>query len=115
VLGNWYWDKAMRIIKGVLKEELANSLKMQKDYQRQLAKLPKGALVKKTIKGRAYYYLAFRQDGKVKSVYQGRISDKDIEHYRQAGEYRAKYRKLLSEVKQQIRFLQGTLRGKKSV
>ena len=105
----------MQVIKGVLKEELANSLKMQKDYQRQLDKLPKGALVKKKIKGREYYYLAFREDGKVKFVYKGHVSDKDIEHHRQIKDYRAKYRKLLSEVKQQIRFLQGVLRGKKSV
>lgn len=105
----------MMIIKGVLKEELANSLKMQKDYLRQLAKLPKGALVKKIIKGREYYYLAFREDGKVKYVYKGKVSDKDIENYKQIKDYRAKYRKLLSEIKQQIQFLRKVLHGKKSV
>ena len=43
----------MKVIQSVLKEELANSLAMQKSYQRELAKLPKGALVKKNIKGHA--------------------------------------------------------------
>lgn len=105
----------MKIIKGVLKEELANSLNMQKGYQRQLAKLPKGVLVKKVLKGRDYYYLVFRESGKVRYVYQGRLNKDEVDRYRQIKQDRAKYRKLLSEVKQQIRFLQGVLRGKKSV
>lgn len=105
----------MQVIKSVLKEELANSLKMQKNYQRQLAKLPKGSLVKKKIKNKEYYYLAFREGGKVNYVYKGHMSDKDIQRYQQAKQDRAQYRKLLSEVNRQIKFLQGTLRGKKSV
>lgn len=47
----------MKVIKSVLKEELANSLAMKGDYERQLANLPKGSLVKKKIKGYEYYYL----------------------------------------------------------
>ncbi len=105
----------MQIIKGVLKEELANSLKMQKNYQRQLAKLPKGALVKKKIKNKEYFYLAFREGSKVRYIYKGRMSDKDIQCHQQAKQDRAQYRKLLGEVNRQIKFLQGTLRGKKSV
>ena len=41
--------------------------------------------------------------------------DKEIQKYKNAKEYRAKYRKLLSEVKKQIKFLRSALRGKKSV
>ena len=41
----------MRVIKGVLQEELANSLAMKKNYERELAKLPKGSLIKKKVKG----------------------------------------------------------------
>ena len=33
-------------IKGVLKEELSNSLRMKKGYERELGKLPKGSLVR---------------------------------------------------------------------
>ena len=105
----------MRVIKGVLKEELANSLAMEKSYERELAKLPKGSLVKKTIKGHVYYYLQVREDGKARFLYRGKLSEKEIEQYEQAKQYRAQYRKLLSEVKRQIRFLRTTLRGNKSV
>jgi len=106
----------MKVIKSVLKEELTNSLAMKKNYERELARLPKGSLIKKKIKGHEYYYLVVRQEGNVKFIYKGRKpSDKEIQKYGQAKQYRAKYRNLLSEIKKQIKFLRSTLRGKKSV
>lgn len=106
----------MKVIKSVLEEELANSLAMKKNYEKELAKLPKGSLIKKNVKGHEYYYLVVREKGKVKFTYKGKeVSDKEIQKYKQAKEYRAKYRKLLSEVKKQIKFLRSTLRGKQPV
>ena len=105
----------MKVIISVLKEELANSLAMQKSYQRELAKLPKVSLVKKNIKGHLYYYLVYRDKGKVRFDYKGHPSQQEIKKYHQGKEYRAKYRKLLSEVNQQIKYLRSILRGKKSV
>jgi hypothetical protein len=105
----------MKVIKGVLKEELTNSLQMEKSYQRELAKLPVGTLVKKKIRDRDYYYLAIREGGRVIFTYKGKIGQEEIKKYEDAKKYRAKYRKLLSETKKQIKFLRGTLRGKKSV
>lgn len=105
----------MGVIKGVLKEELENSLRMENNYARELAKLPKGSLIKKKVKGHEYYYLLLREKGKVKFIYKGKVSDKEIKKYKETKEYRAKYRKLLSQVKKQIRFLRSTLRGKESV
>ncbi len=105
----------MKVIKSVLKEELANSLAMKKNYERELAKLPKGSLAKKTIKGHEYYYLQVREKGKVRFIYKGKLFDEEIEKYENAKKYRAKYRKLLSELKKQIKFLRTTLRGKESV
>lgn len=116
--GNLYLTERykMEIIKSMLKEELANSLAMKKNYERELAKLPKGSLIKKNVKGHEYYYLVVREEGKVKFIYKGKeVSDKEIRKYKQAKEYRAKYRKLLSEVKKQIKFLRGASRGKESV
>lgn len=106
----------MKVIKSVLEEELANSLAMQKNYEREIAKLPKGALIKKNVKGHSYYYLVVRNEGKVQFIYKGRhVSDNEIKKYQEAKQYRAKYRSLLSEVKKQIKFLRSALRGKKSV
>ncbi|HBG64770.1 MAG TPA: hypothetical protein DDX16_11155 [Candidatus Omnitrophica bacterium] len=105
----------MGVIKGVLKEELENSIRMKSDYERELAKLPKGSLIKKKVKGHEYYYLLLREKGKVRFIYKGKVSDEEIKKYKEAKEYRAKYRKLLSQVKKQIRFLRSTLRGKESI
>jgi len=106
----------MGVIKGVLREELDNSLRMKKAYELELAKLPKGSLVKKEIKGYEYYYLILREAGKVKFIYKGKkVPEEEIKKYKEAKEYRAKYRKLLSQVKKQIRFLRSALRGKESV
>ena len=99
------------VIKEVLKEELDNSLKMEKLYQSQLKKLPKGSLIKKSIGGRLYYYLEFREGRKIVFKYVGKQDSGKIQNYQQAKETRLKYKKLLSDVKQQIRFLRRALNG----
>lgn len=103
------------VIKGVLREELANSLQMKKDYERELAKLPKGSLIKKKIKGHEYHYLLLREGKKVRFIYKGKVSQTEIQKYQEAKKYRARYRNLLSQVKKQIKFLRSALRGKQAV
>lgn len=103
------------IIKSVLKEELENSLAMKKSYERELAKLPRGSLVKKRIRGHEYYYLVFRKGAKVKFIYKGKISEEELRKYKEVKQYRARYRSLLSQVKKQIKFLRSSLRGKEAV
>ena len=106
----------MPVIKGVLREELENSLRMKEDYERELAKLPEGSLIKKKIKGHEYYYLVLRKKGKVKFIYKGKnVSEAEQQKYKEAKEYRAKYRKSLSQVKKQIKFLRSALRGKEPI
>jgi hypothetical protein len=104
-------------IKGVLREELQNSLQMKKRYEEELAKLPKGSLIKKKIKGHYYYYVVLRERGEVKFVYKGRKLPLDtVKKYSEAKKLRAKYRNLLSQVKEQIRFLKRALKnGTKAV
>ena len=100
-------------IKGVLKEELKNSLRLEKAYENALAKLPKGSLIKKKIKGYEYYYLIIREQGKVRFIYKGKkVSPDIIKKYKEAKQLRAKYRKLLSESKKQIKFLKQSLKKK---
>lgn len=103
------------VIKGVLAEELQNSLRMKKEYEAALKKLPKGCLAVRRIKGHEYYYLVKRIDKKVKYIYKGKISEKERKKYEEAKLLRAKYRKLLSQVKKQIKFLRSSLRGKEAI
>jgi len=105
----------MGVIKGVLREELGNSIRMRRKYEEALLKLPQGCLALKKIRGHQYYYLVKRQDKKVRYFYKGKISQEEKKKYEEAKILRAKYRKLLSKVKKQIKFLRGSLRGKESV
>ena len=103
-------------IKSVLNEELANSIRMKERYEEELIKLPKGSISKRKIKGHDYYYLVYRDNGKFKSVYKGKsVPEKELEEYGQAKKLRAKYRKALSQLKKQIRYLKGALRGKEEI
>jgi hypothetical protein len=100
-------------IKELLKEELGNSLRMERGYQRELAKLPRGCIVKKIIGGRAYFYLAFRDKDRVRFQYKGRkMDEQEIAKYGEAKRFRVQYRKLLSDARQQIKFLNRALRIK---
>ncbi len=101
-------------IKGVLEEELKNSLRLKKSYEQALSKLPKGSLVKKRIKGHEYYYLLLREQGKIKFTYKGKkVSSDIVKRYKEAKRLRAKYRKLLSEIRNQIKFLKQSLKNGK--
>ena len=103
------------VIKGVLKEELQNSLRMKKEYEQALKNLPQGCLAVRKIRGHKYYYLVRRIGKKIKYIYKGKMSEEEKKKYSEAKELRAKYRKLLSQVKKQIRFLRSSLRGKEAV
>jgi len=102
-------------IKELLKEELGNSLRMERDYRRALGKLPRGSVVKKIIRGRPYYYLAYREKSRVRFLYKGRkMEERELAKYRDAKRFRAQYRKLLSDVRKQIVFLRKVLRAKQA-
>lgn len=103
------------VIKGVLAEELENSLRMRKEYEEALNRLPKGCLAIRRIRGHEYYYLVKRVGKKVKYIYKGKISEEEKKKYQEAKELRAKYKKLLAQVKKQIRFLRSSLRGKEAI
>jgi len=103
------------VIKGVLAEELENSLRMKKEYEEALRRLPQGCLTARKIRGHKYFYLVKRAGKKVKYMYKGKISEGEIKKYEEAKALRAKYRKLLSQVKKQIKFLRSSLRGKEAI
>lgn len=102
-------------IKELLQEELGNSLRMERDYQRELARLPRGSLVRKVVRGRSYYYLAAREDGRVRFRYLRQPDVATIERYEAAKRSRAQYRKLLADVRRQVRFMRRALRAKQAV
>jgi galactokinase/mevalonate kinase-like predicted kinase len=106
----------MGIIKGVLKEELSNSIKMKKNYEKAIKKHPGGCFVKKSIRGYSYYYLAVREGKKVRFIYKGKeVSSADKNALKKSKLLRAKYKKLIQKLNKQIKYLRVALRGKEDV
>jgi hypothetical protein len=103
------------VIKGVLAEELENSLRMKREYENALRKLPQGCLVAKKIGGHEYFYLVKRVGAKVGYKYKGKVSEEEKKRYMDAKLMRARYRKLLSQVKKQVKYLRSSLRGKEAI
>ena len=105
--------KKQNPLRGVLEEELRNSLRMLVRYKQELERLPKGALVAKRIKGHLFHYLARRQAGKVRFIYQGRMDAKALAEQQDVHEKRRQYRGLMAELRQQIKFLERALHERK--
>jgi len=100
-----------RVIQQVLKEELGNSRRMVRRYNEQLRRLGKGSLVLKRIRGHQYYYLAMREGARVRFRYLGKLSAPQHQAWAVRHRQRGQYRRLLREARQQIRFLERSLRG----
>ena len=106
----------MGVIKGVLKEELENSVRMKKDYEQALKTHRGGCFIKKTIRGRKYFYLAVREGKKVLFVYKGKkISQEDATNLEKSKRLRRKYKELIKKLNKQIKYLRKVLRGKEDV
>jgi len=60
------------VIYGMLQEEKQRNLAMQEAHKREINSLKKGSIKTKHISGRVYFYLQYRQDGKVKDDYIGK-------------------------------------------
>jgi hypothetical protein len=103
----------MGIIQGVLKEELENSLRMLKRYRQEYKALPKGSLVRKKVKNKEYDYLACRENGKFALKYMGQLSDKKKSEYMEAKKKRLEYRKLIADLKDQVKFIKRALHERK--
>lgn len=101
-------------IKGVLSEELENSRRILKRQEEALARLPKGSLVAKRIKGGVFHYLALREGGKVRFHYKGKLSAVAVAKYQEAKQLRKKYRVQASQAKKQIKFLERALHERKA-
>lgn len=71
----------MSIIKSVIWDEYERNKRMQEAYQKELEDLPRGSISKKSVKGNQYYYLVYRQGGKVINKYLSQKAE-DIEKLR---------------------------------
>jgi len=99
-------EDTMKILNGVLNEELDRLNQLKKNYEKQIAKLPKGSLIRKNIKGNIYYYLNYRQEKKKIFKYIGKLPGKELENLLDKIEERRKLEKLNKQVKKDIKKLE---------
>ncbi len=106
----------MGLIKGVLREELGNSLRLKESYKKELKKRPGGSIVEKQIRGHKYYYVAFRDGGKVRFVYKGKALSKEfLVELEKSRRLRKKYKELVRQLNARIKYLRKALHGKENV
>lgn len=106
----------MGVIKSVLKEELENSIRMKKHYEKALKRYPGGSFLQKKIRGHKYYYLAIRDGKKVRFIYKGKkLSKHDIAELAKSKKMREKYKRLIQKLNKQIKYLRKSLHGKEDV
>lgn len=99
-------EDTMKILNGVLNEELDRLNQLKKNYEIQIVKLPKGSLIRKNVKGNIYYYLNYRQEKKKIFKYIGKLPNKELENLLDKIEERRKLEKLNNQVKKDIKKLE---------
>jgi hypothetical protein len=70
-----------------------------------LAALPRGCLVRKTIKGRPYYYLAYREGARVRFKYLGKLTPEEADRYAAEGKIRAGLKREMTRLRGRIAVL----------
>lgn len=90
----------------IQKEAQRNSLMIQQ-YEDLIAQLPKGSLI---CRKKEYYYLKYRQDGKVCDEYIGKDPE-TVARVRDQLELRKHYLDMLSALKQEQKKIQKLLEG----
>ena len=109
-------EDEMGLIKGVLREELHNSSRLKKSYNKELRKRPGGSIVEKQIRGHKYYYVAFREGDKVRFVYKGKTLSKEfLAEFEKSKRLRKKYKELVRQLTARIKYLRKALHGKENV
>jgi hypothetical protein len=103
----------LEILNGVLKEELERLKELEKNYEEKIAKLPKGSLIKKNIKGNIYYYLNYRKGKKGIFEYLGKLRKEEIDKMKEKIAERRKLVKLKRQVKKDIKNLEKIINGSK--
>ncbi len=103
----------MKVLNGILKEELRRLKELKCNYEKEISKLPKGCLIKKNIKGHVYYYLNFRDGAQKHFKYLGKVDKKELEKLQSKVNKRRKFRKLHLQVKNDIKKLEKMVHGKK--
>ena len=95
------------LIRSVIQNEALRNERMIREYEALLAELPKGSLV---CRRKEYYYLKYRENGKLHDKYIGKDAD-TIAAVRNKLALRKHYAEMLSALKQEQKTIHKILEG----
>lgn len=95
------------LINSVIKNEAARNKQMITEYEKLISELPKGSLV---CRKNEYYYLKYREGGKVCDKYIGK-DVQEIEKIKEQIACRKHYEKMLSTLKQEQKTITKIMEG----
>ena len=98
------------VIYSMLAEEKQRNLDMQEAHKREIEGLRKGSITTKTISGRNYYYLKYRQGNKVRNDYIGK-DETIVESIRQEIEKRKYLKNILKRLRTEYRQISMIVKG----
>ena len=104
----------MEMLKGVLREELENSYRRIKAFEKALEELPQGSIHEKVINGRKYFYRAVWDSEAKRNAFEmlSEPSKELLSAYDKAKEKRAVYKNQIRILKLQVQFLKRSLRAR---
>lgn len=100
----------MSVVIDVIKEEYNRLNSLVKVYDKKIAQYPKGSLSIKKRGGHAYYYLAYREQKKVKFVYIGKEGSMKVKKYSDSIEKRHKYENMKKKSEANLKEIRKLLR-----
>ena len=95
------------LIRSVIEKEFERNSKMISEYEQLLTQLPKGSLI---CHKNGYYYLKYREDGKLCDVYIGKDGD-TVTRLKEQLELRKHYMSMLSALKKEQKSITVILEG----
>ena len=100
----------MAYIADILLEEEKRFLQAKTAYEADLVRYPKGTIIWKKISGRAYPYLVYRVDGKVKTDY---ISEAELPEIEEQVRLRRQAKEALKNINANLKIVQRALGHKR--
>ncbi len=90
----------MSMLMTVISREYARNENMIIEYTKELETLPKGKITPKTVNGKTYYYLYYRDGKKVVSKYLGK-DEKRISEVREQLNRRSQIERIIKRLKEE--------------
>ena len=100
-------------MEGILRQELLRLKETEKGYAKAIAKLPRGTLQEKRIKGIVYLYLVSSRNSKLRYQCVSGLPEEELKKLKEKVALRKKYQALLREVRHDMKRIMRILHARR--